>query len=74
VRLAPVDGDVLLEISDDGVGAHLEAALAAPGIGLESVLERVEGRGGRAQISTAPGQGTTIRVWLPAEREDSADG
>ncbi len=73
VRLAPVDGDVLLEISDDGVGAHLEAALAAPGIGLESVLERVEGRGGRAQISTAPGQGTTIRVWLPAKREDSAD-
>lgn len=74
VRLAPVDSDVLLEISDDGVGAHLEAALAAPGIGLESVLERVEGRGGRAQISTAPGQGTTIRVWLPAKREDSANG
>lgn len=74
VRLTPVEGNVLLEISDDGVGAHLEAALAAPGIGLESVLERVEGRGGRAQISTAPGQGTTIRVWLPAEREDSANG
>ncbi len=74
VRLTPVAGEVLLEISDDGVGAHFETALAAPGIGLESVLERVEGRGGRAQISTAPGQGTTIRVWLPAEREDVADG
>ncbi|GAB4444711.1 MAG: hypothetical protein OHK0015_46340 [Chloroflexi bacterium OHK40] len=70
VRLTPVDGEVLLEISDDGIGAHLEAALAAPGIGLESVLERVESRGGRAEISTAPGQGTTIRVWLPAEREE----
>ena len=67
VSLLPVGGEVLLEISDDGIGTQLEEALAAPGIGLESVLERVTCRGGRAEIATAPGQGTTIRVWLPAQ-------
>lgn len=27
--------------------------------------ERVEGLGGRLELSTAPGQGVTVEMWLP---------
>jgi PAS domain S-box-containing protein len=51
-----------LTISDDGLGFDPEAARSKTGMGLRSIAERVERIGGRLDLRTAPGQGTTISV------------
>lgn len=57
------DGDTLtLAVSDDGCG-FLPAD--ATGLGLVIMRERAQLLGGRLQIDTAPGQGTTVRAQLP---------
>jgi two-component system NarL family sensor kinase len=69
MRLAGNPREVTLEIEDDGVGfdrATLPERLAEGHIGLQSQLERVESVGGRLEIRTAPGEGTRVRIRLPA--------
>jgi signal transduction histidine kinase len=62
----------VLEVTDDGRGmpesfgrqaAHGKAPL---GVGLAGMRERVEQLGGQIKIESTPGQGTTVRVTLPA--------
>ena len=71
------DGDyVLLEISDDGCGMTEEtkAKIFDPffstkflgrGMGLAAVQGIVSGIGGAIDVVSAPGQGSTFKVWLP---------
>ena len=33
--------------------------------GLAQMQERVASRGGRLELTSTPGQGTLLRVWLP---------
>jgi signal transduction histidine kinase len=54
----------VLEIDDDGRGFD-PAAVTGAGQGLRNLRERAEHLGGRAEIHSAPGQGTRIRVTLP---------
>ena len=56
-----------MRISDDGVGCAPEEALAsrAGHLGLVAIRERAEIAGGRCSISSLPGAGTTVEVWLP---------
>lgn len=57
------DGETLtLAVSDNGCG-FLPAE--ATGLGLVIMRERAQLLGGRLQIETAPGQGTTVRAQLP---------
>jgi signal transduction histidine kinase len=57
--------EILLEICDDGEG--FDAAGSFPGhLGLKSMRERVAHVGGRLWIESAPGEGTRIRVQIPA--------
>jgi signal transduction histidine kinase len=67
VRLTEADGGVAMEIADDGVGFEpLQAIVAAPGhMGLAAMRERAEMAGGRCELHSLPGQGTTLDVWLP---------
>jgi signal transduction histidine kinase len=65
VDLRPAEGGVQVTLCDDGVGLNLEQALAAPGIGLESILERTRALGGRATIGPSQAGGTCIDIWLP---------
>jgi signal transduction histidine kinase len=66
VRVATDDGQVLLEICDDGHGFVAPAARPADGsgFGLTAMRERVARHGGRLDVQSAPGRGTrlTIRV------------
>ena len=69
MRLVESPADLTLEIEDDGVGfdrAILPARLADGHIGLQSQLERIESVGGRVEIRSAPGEGTMVRIRLPA--------
>ena len=56
------------EVQDDGVGfdASLPAAQAPLRVGLGIMQERGCGIGAQVQVQTTPGQGTTVRIALPA--------
>lgn len=62
VRLCFADGKTSLEVSDDGVGFDLEQAQMQGGLGLQSMQERARRFGGKLAISSAPGEGTRVRV------------
>lgn len=57
------DGTVLLEVRDDGLGTAGSAQGA--GFGLLGVRERAARLGGRVDVESAPGRGTTLRVAVP---------
>jgi len=72
VRLADQNGSVALEVQDDGRGfdvTDLPGRLAEGHIGLRSQRERIETVGGRMEITTAPGRGTTVRIRVPSGHE-----
>lgn len=64
------DDAVLLEVTDDGVGfAPAEVGdrvTSVGGLGLRQMRERVAKRGGRFEVRSRPGDGTTVRVRVPA--------
>jgi two-component system, NarL family, sensor histidine kinase UhpB len=60
---------VVATVRDDGTGFDAEAILRAPmgehGLGLFGMRERAEYVGGRVEIASAPGRGTTVRAAVP---------
>jgi signal transduction histidine kinase len=68
VRVEAQQGQVLLEVRDNGHGFDLGAG--HPGhFGLDSMRSRAAEIGGRLTITSAPGSGTAVRVSVPAETE-----
>lgn len=57
-----VDGNLQIEIVDDGVGL---SAPASPGNGISSMEQRADELGGRVTIDSEPGGGTRVRAQLP---------
>ena len=70
VRLERCDGAVVAAVSDDGVGFDVDTVLAHQdgehGLGLFGMRERAEYVGGRVEIDSEEGQGTTVRAAVPA--------
>ena len=66
VRIAVIeDGDtVTVSVSDDGVG--FDSTKRTEGFGLLGMRERVELAGGTLDLTTGPGEGTTVRATLPS--------
>ncbi len=64
VALRGTDEGVLLEVDDDGRGFDVD--LATWGMGIENLRDRVATLGGTFRIDSTPGEGTTVRVTLPA--------
>jgi signal transduction histidine kinase len=54
-----------LTIRDNGSGFDLERTLISRGVGLDSMIERLQRRRGTFRIDSAKGQGATVSVWLP---------
>ena len=71
LALEAESGGVRLSIRDDGAGFDPLADRVRPSLGLASMRERVELIGGRLDIRSAPGHGTTIDVWAPSEARAS---
>jgi signal transduction histidine kinase len=63
LALTDVGNAVQLEVQDDGQGFDTEKTPG--GMGLGNIQERTARLGGKAEISSTPGQGTTVRVRLP---------
>jgi two-component system NarL family sensor kinase len=68
---------VVLEVSDDGAGFDVGAArdwrpgpatgagVAPTGFGLSGMRERAELLGGKLELTSSPGRGTTVRLTVP---------
>jgi signal transduction histidine kinase len=64
IRLEFQQGQVLLQVEDDGVGSEqLEA-----GFGLSSMKERLGALQGRMDVKTVPGSGTILTCVIPIRR------
>jgi PAS domain S-box-containing protein len=68
VRLDRTDDELIVTVKDDGAGFDLEkkrAAAAGSSAGLFGIEERAALVGGKAEIETKPGRGTTVRARFP---------
>jgi two-component system sensor histidine kinase UhpB len=78
VDLRQRDEEVQVTVRDDGVGFDLAdaraRALEGDSLGLLGMQERVELLGGKFDIETEPGQGTTLRLWLQVPASDLGNG
>lgn len=75
VRLFLEDGTVVAEISDEGRGfLRSHAVESGGGLGLVGMRERAAMVGGRLTIESEPGEGTTVRVTVPASAPERHDG
>ena len=76
VELQQGEDQVDLDIRDDGVGFDAEASRSGAErgetFGLLGIQERVELLGGRVDIRSRPGQGTSIHITFPMESPVSA--
>ena len=74
IRAEITEQECAASITDDGVGFDLVAYRSRPPgahhLGLTSLEERAALVGGRLQIDTAPGRGTTVSVTIPLGRHD----
>jgi len=74
IQIAPREGQLEIEIEDDGRGfapeENAEPDASGRGLGLLGMRERVELLGGRLQVDSSPGNGTRVlaRVPLPSQR------
>jgi signal transduction histidine kinase len=58
-------GELYIEVTDAGTGFDPDSQSADGSLGLPGMRERVEVLGGRFEINSHPGQGTTIRAIVP---------
>ncbi len=64
VLVAPVGGDLVIEVADDGPG--FDPATIDDHVGLAGLFARVEGSGGRAELESSA-DGTRVRLALPLD-------
>lgn len=75
VQLEYRPSEVALEVRDDGSGFEPgKAAEAAGHYGLTGMRERSAAIGGRLEISSEAGNGTTVRLLVPAAKATKAPG
>jgi len=65
VRLTKENGDLLLEVRDNGKGISEEQLSTGKSLGLLGMRERAALLGGEITISGVPGRGTTVSVRIP---------
>lgn len=68
IELTEAGNGIRLMVRDDGKGFDSRAKPGKKSYGLLGIRERVHMLGGTADIYGEPGQGTTVRVWIPFER------
>lgn len=84
VQAGPSEGGLAITIRDDGQGIAPEdlervwqighSTKASSGLGLPLAKQLVEENGGRIGLSSRPGEGTEVSIWLPSDTEDRIEG
>jgi signal transduction histidine kinase len=70
IKLKADTGELLFEIRDDGAGFDPETV--PRGAGLQNMADRLDALGGRVDLESAPGAGTTLRGRLPVDVSEAA--
>lgn len=70
VKLEKTNGFISLSVRDNGVGIDSNQVLAPDSFGLIGMRERAQSLGGDITIISTPGNGTTIEVQIPYNKED----
>jgi len=73
LRLDHGNGELILEVRDNGKGASESDITAGSALGILGMMERALILGGKLTINGEPGKGTTVRAVIPkmcGERED----
>jgi signal transduction histidine kinase len=65
VRLLVHEGRLSFEVSDDGIG--FDAKTVQYGSGLGNMRDRLEAAGGRLEVRSTPGSGTTVAGYVPVK-------
>lgn len=63
VHLKHVDDHIYLYINDNGVGFNVDET--GTGIGLKNINSRVDFYSGKMRLTSAPGEGCTLEVYIP---------
>ena len=69
IALRQMEGGLRLTVSDDGAGFDQEDPQRGRSLGLASMRERARLVNGTLDIESAPGRGTTVVAWVPAQGE-----
>ena len=64
VRVRADDEKLAFEVDDDGIGFDVERARR--GAGLTNMADRLDALGGRLEIVSTPGRGTSLSGWIAA--------
>jgi len=70
VSLGASRDEMRLDVTDEGVGFDLEAAMRSHGLGLIGMRERLSLVDGECLIESQPGAGTRIRARVPLRRSN----
>jgi signal transduction histidine kinase len=73
VVLATKDGNLHIQVHDDGRGLDLESGQPNPSFGLSGMRERAAMLGGKLEITSKPGDGMSIDVRIPLDKATAAD-
>lgn len=65
MQLFALADEVTLEVTDDGPGFDTGSLEVTAGFGVRGLMERARGLGGWAEVSSAPGRGTTVMFSIP---------
>jgi signal transduction histidine kinase len=65
VKLSATEGQLSFEVTDDGQG--FDASSISYGTGLQGMADRLAALGGRIDVHSQPGAGTTVTGWLPVK-------
>ncbi|MGE5226631.1 MAG: histidine kinase [Planctomycetaceae bacterium] len=63
IRLERADGRLVFTVTDDGQG--FDATATSYGTGLRGMADRIEASGGSLEVTSAAGEGTTLRGSVP---------
>ena len=65
--------EMVLRVEDDGGGFDMERVPESDGLGIAGMRERAVLAGGRLEIRSAPGEGTTVRFRVPVDGKEKGD-
>jgi signal transduction histidine kinase len=70
IELYQEDHRLVMKITDNGIGIYPETRKSANSFGLVGVEERIHALNGEFIITSAPGKGTTLTIYIPLENGD----
>jgi signal transduction histidine kinase len=71
LSLALSEGGLLLTVTDNGSGFDPGTPTRRPSVGHASMRERIRSLGGKLDIQSTPGMGTTVVAWVPIPKAPS---